>query len=408
MVFKALWRLCSIFILTFLFLCINSDASFNLSLLEPSEGAYFGVVPPFESFPDFINWEAKQLGAAPALYSNFVTFPLETQDVSNLHEFLKRVVAGEALAMVTLEPWSGLESVSVSSVNKLVLILKEYEARGLRCIIRFAHEMNGAWYPWSQQPIQYVKAFQLMSSLVKAKTSNVAMAWGPIEGGGYPFAFAPYAAQPGTSEFEVLDTNKDGRLSMADDMYSPFYPGDCYVDWVGLSLFNFGDLILKKSKKAEPMFVFKKITGTYNGVEDQTDVPDFYDMFSGPNSIHKKAMMLGETSAAFYEHTATSELSNLDVKQSWFSQLFSTRETNTGVNMHKVFPRLKLIVWFDVRKMEDVAYYNFIDWTISLDPEVRKAFTEFLNMSRVNNKKYWLNLPDVRYMFEKQKGLWVE
>ena len=30
----------------------------------------------------------------------------------------------------------------------------------------------------------------------------------------------------------ALDTNGNGRLDNEDDPYSPYYPGDAWVDWV--------------------------------------------------------------------------------------------------------------------------------------------------------------------------------
>ena len=33
----------------------------------------------------------------------------------------------------------------------------------------------------------------------------------------------------------TLDTNGNGLLEPADDPYGPYYPGDEYVDWVGLA-----------------------------------------------------------------------------------------------------------------------------------------------------------------------------
>ena len=59
---------------------------------------------------------------------------------------------------------------------------------GLQCIVRYAHEMNGAWYPWAQQPVEYVPSYRLVSTAIKTQTKNTAMAWTPNEGGGYPFA----------------------------------------------------------------------------------------------------------------------------------------------------------------------------------------------------------------------------
>ena len=49
-----------------------------------------------------------------------------------------------------------------------------------------------------------------------------------------------FRARPGSSDFALLDTNHDGHLSNTDDMYSPYYPGDDVVDWVGLTVYYWG------------------------------------------------------------------------------------------------------------------------------------------------------------------------
>jgi hypothetical protein len=59
-------------------------------------------------------------------------------------------------------------------------------------------------------------------------------------------AAGPYAAKcskTSTSEdCKQLDTNADGVLDATDDMYTPYYPGDDWVDWVGMSVFHFGQV----------------------------------------------------------------------------------------------------------------------------------------------------------------------
>ncbi len=50
---------------------------------------------------------------------------------------------------------------------------------------------------------------------------------------------------PGSNIVEVedcrlLDTNKDLKIDMQDDPFEPYYPGDDFVDWVGMSIFHFG------------------------------------------------------------------------------------------------------------------------------------------------------------------------
>lgn len=42
------------------------------------------------------------------------------------------------------------------------------------------------------------------------------------------------------TEATALDTSGDGQLSPLDSPFSPYYPGDEYVDWVGLSVYYKG------------------------------------------------------------------------------------------------------------------------------------------------------------------------
>ena len=46
----------------------------------------------------------------------------------------------------------------------------------------------------------------------------------------------------GTSEWHALDTNDDGWVDMSDDPYTPFYPGDQWVDWVGMNQYHMGQV----------------------------------------------------------------------------------------------------------------------------------------------------------------------
>jgi hypothetical protein len=78
-------------------------------------------------------------------------------------------------------------------------------------VIRFAHEMNGFWYPWCEQsngnqPGDYVRAWQHVHDIFNAAgADNVTWLW------------SPNVTFPGA------------------DPLSRYYPGDSYVDWIGLS-----------------------------------------------------------------------------------------------------------------------------------------------------------------------------
>lgn len=51
-----------------------------------------------------------------------------------------------------------------------------------------------------------------------------------------------YSVSSGSSEWHALDTNGDGWVDMSDDPYTPFYPGDQWVDWVGMNEYHMGQV----------------------------------------------------------------------------------------------------------------------------------------------------------------------
>jgi mannan endo-1,4-beta-mannosidase len=83
-------------------------------------------------------------------------------------------------------------------------------------VLRFAHEPNGEWYPWGAAfgqatAADYVAAYRHVHDVVTAAgATNVVWMWSP----------------------NLIDAEPDMPLST-------FYPGDEYVDWVGLSGYYF-------------------------------------------------------------------------------------------------------------------------------------------------------------------------
>lgn len=130
--------------------------------------------------------------------------------------------------MVTWEPWDP----SVGSTNQPAYSLKAiasgahdaYISRwasqvrdwGHPLWLRFAHEMNGNWYPWAagvngNSAADYVAAWRHVHDLFSlAGASNVTWVW------------SPNVVAPG---FTALDQ---------------LYPGDAYVDRLGLDGYNWG------------------------------------------------------------------------------------------------------------------------------------------------------------------------
>jgi hypothetical protein len=329
--------------------------------LVPDDGVYFGVNLDWDN--DSPAAYAARLGRAPAVYVLFVEFPLSESALGYVYHIAELVRAQNGALMLTLEPHSGLHAVTSESVNALAGQLGGVNARGVPVYLRFAHEMNGSWYAWSQDPVEYVRAFRELAAAVHAQAPRTAMVWAPNYGGGYPFAGGRHLALEGSAGFALLDTNRDGALTMQDDPYAPYYPGDDAVDWVGMSLYHWGAAHpWGENELPEAGKFVAQLTGTYKGQGgDDSDVPDFYGEYAVG---HDKPLAITET-AAFYATGVAGE-DEFELKQLWWQQVLEQ-------DLAATFPQLKLLSWFEWRKFE-TEVGGEIDWTVTRDPAIRAAF----------------------------------
>lgn len=93
--------------------------------------------------------------------------------------------------------------------SSIVAFADAVKSDGLQVIISYGQEMNGGWYPWGNMPgnspAEYIAAYQRIWSLFQQEqVHNVTWLWDPN------ISFA------GSSPLKL------------------WYPGDKYVDWVGL------------------------------------------------------------------------------------------------------------------------------------------------------------------------------
>jgi hypothetical protein len=333
--------------------------------LEPSgPGVYFGFN---------IDWEhdspaavARRLGHDPALFVAFAPFPLDGGAMGYVDAIAGQLAPRHAALMLTLEPNGGLDTVTGVAAGRLAARLETYDREGVPVFLRFAQEMNGSWYPWSQQPAAYVAAFRLVAAAVHRAAPATAMVWAPNYGGGYPFVGGRYAARPGTPDFAALDTNGDGRLTMADDPYAPYYPGDDAVDWVAMSLYHWGSTYpWGNNQLPEPGKFDAMLTGQYRGtIGDETAVPDFYDVYANG---HHKPVAIAETAAFFAPGRPGDEAA---IKAAWWAQVL---DPANAVRL----PRLAMIDWFEWDKFESEVGAE-VDWTVTRRPDLAAAFAAAL------------------------------
>ena len=337
-------------------------------LLEPKNGVYFGtnINLGVDSIADF----NKRLGYNAALFVQFLPFPLDAQSSRYMDQFMKEVGEQNAIALLTLEPRDGLEAVTTEAVYDLATRLSSYNLQGVPIIVRFGHEMNGSWYPWGQQPSLYVQKFQLMANAIHRNAHLTAMIWAPNYGGGYPFSGGAYEIKPSDPDFGLLDINEDNILNEEDDMYAPYYPGDEYVDWVGLSIYHWGNKYpWGENEVPETNKFYEMITGNYNGLNgDERSLPDFYNDFV---IKHSKPMAITETAALY--NTSEAGDNEIEIKTNWINQVFSPE-------IFQEFPRRKMINWFDVRKNEVEISDANVDWSVTFTPDIRNIFVNSLPM----------------------------
>ena len=165
---------------------------------------------------------ASVAGEAPSVVLSYADFTREL-DVRGL----EAVTARGAVPLVTWEPWVAGAGVQQPAYALDRIVAGDFDsyvrrwADGLKAfgrpvLLRFAHEMNGDWYPWSEGvngngPGDYVAAWRHVRSVVDAAgASNVSWVWSPN---------VPYT----------------GSVPLAG-----LYPGPATVDVVALDGYNFG------------------------------------------------------------------------------------------------------------------------------------------------------------------------
>src|SRR3954463_4474063 len=137
---------------------------------------------------------------------------------------LRRLSDAGRLPMMTWEPWNhtppsanpySLQAIASGQFDAYLSAQgKALAAVGAPVAVRFAHEMNGSWYQWCQgvngnTPAAYVAPYRPVHDVVtSAGANNVVWVWSPIT-----------------------------VISRPNVPLAPLYPGDSYVDWLGLSVY---------------------------------------------------------------------------------------------------------------------------------------------------------------------------
>ncbi|WP_073807959.1 glycoside hydrolase family 26 protein [Kitasatospora sp. CB01950] len=191
------------------------------SIFDTPNGKYFGVATPEAPWSSGeLDSIADKTGVRPTMTEYFVRWTSEFDPKA-----VSRAYAHGTLPVLSWEPWDGEDAghtdqptfalstiISGAHDDYIRRFAHGVAAQKWPVAIRFAHEMNGVWYPWSEgvngnQKGEYVQAWKHIHDLFKeAGADNAIWIWSANIVRPVPKVELP-----------------------------PLYPGDDYVDWVGLT-----------------------------------------------------------------------------------------------------------------------------------------------------------------------------
>jgi hypothetical protein len=237
-------------------------------------------------------------------YKNFdkTLFPYDT--VGRSHE------AG-GLPMITLEPFGrSLRAIARGDHDDYLKAgAKQAVDFGKPILLRFAHEMNGNWYPWSvgvngNSASDYINAWRHVVRVFRnAGANNVKHVWAPNVGS-----------------------------------FDNAWPGDEYVDYLGLDGYNWG-------QKYNTWETFEQVFG---------------DSYRAITRLSRKPVIITE----FGVNQAGGD------KAAWVRHAFAHSTLAK-------FPQIRALVYFD-------EYYDDADWRVSSSGAAESAFRSALNDSVFN------------------------
>lgn len=314
---------------------------------------------------------ADRLGETPSLYAQRVHYPLTDDDETYLEQFAQQSATQGAVAVLTLEPQEALAGLTDDDATELAgLLARLHTELDSYFLVRFAPEMNGSWVTWGQQPEAYVAAFRTVADAVHAATDHAAMVWAPAYGAGYPFGAAFGAVDPsGQRSTDQLDTNGDLVLDETDDPYGPYFPGADSVDWVGLSLYDFGVAQDFGGNVVPGADAFQQRLDETLGYGDDRARRSFYERFAAKTDTP----LLVETAALFNPDDDGAR--EVDVKREWWRQVFAASVDH---------PLIGAISWLELDRPEAEVDDETIEWGATRTAALSRALRADLRTSSVD------------------------
>ena len=280
---------------------------------EPASGCYIGAFVLKDAHIGGDMSQFERLTGKP--HASFFTYVGYGQPFPS--EWVEEVKAQGAAPHVAFEPNQGLAEIQDNDY------LQEwaYAARRAQCplFLRFASEMNGTWQNYGGDPALYIRKWRLVHDVLEKIAPNVALVWAP-----YCTPIRPIPS---------------------------YYPGDEYVDWVGVNLYSVhhhNNDINQPSDQEDPRELLRFV----------------YDHYSD-----RKPIMICEYAATHF--CLACERATVGFALEKMEQLYRSLPTE--------FPRVKMINWFNWDTIQDGAAAN--NYALTDDSRVLKLYRELIHSS---------------------------
>ena len=346
---------------------------------EPARGVYLGAaLDTSEVSGDATTYLTRQMndfdaqaGKKQALYMHFLQFPTLQgkfgtwdQDANgwiSARTFADATSKVGATPVITLEPFSPQAFLSWKPGSQSYEATKAFAQGagrwGRPVFIRFAHEMNGSWYPWSEwndlnknmrrdaeentgfSAANYVQMYRNVASMFRQYAPNAALIWCPNSG--------------------LLGGDKR-------DVFRPYYPGDDVVDWVGLDIYERGWTMPRPGTHLWGGQFAHNLT---HDMADDITTPEnesvnFYQVYG---DWKRKPIMICETSATLSFRTDLTLTQRQQMSRDWrvgywnpaeygwIPAVYGTSDYPAMKFLEPIdqkFPMIKAVVWFQIAKRE--------------------------------------------------------
>lgn len=263
---------------------------------EPQKGVYLGA-PPEES-------DLLPLGA-------YLTY--NQHNYGSTGSYITQYLSDKKIVML------GITVDDIYNVNydHLRATLDSYSSYGCPVLVRFANEMNCS--PLGDEPDVYVDVFRKAANMIH-EYPNLAVVWSPVD------------------------------LGALDRPFEYYYPGDEYVDWIGISCYSIKHF--NQQEYCDPKETQYFMTDTYswatNKIKPLLKFMEEYNI--------NKPIMFSEGGVATY--------SDYEGDLQWWAE---PRLGNYLWNVIMKYPQVKMINYFDEYRPEEKEKYDITGKQYAVD-----------------------------------------